>query len=243
MLIAYFDEVKFAPPVQPYNWLAGLVVDSRLVRQLEDQVSTLAEECFGDARLGRDTEFHAASIFNRKDNFKNWGDIGRRVAVLKHLMAIIDRPGEVFKVHARLDPARMVKVDQLDEMTFTFFVERVDMLAGDVHSECLLIGDYEHDRGRSIAAESLSSFRRSRTPYYYGRELQHLVDTVHFTPSHLSRMLQLADVFVWSLQLTATPSTGSPIREELAAHVRTKTSLLVPNRYKEWPTEDAWIHK
>lgn len=83
MLIAYFDEVKYLTGRQPYQWLAGLVVNATIIRELEDQVSALAQECFGVSTLCKDSEFHAPAIFHRKDNFKEWSDPVKRIAILK----------------------------------------------------------------------------------------------------------------------------------------------------------------
>jgi hypothetical protein len=128
MLITYFDEVKYDAADQRYQWIGGITVEDRLVKELEDQVRTLAEECFGDGTLSRATEFHAVDIFHRKRNFKSWPDIPRRLNVLKRLAKIIDRPDEVLKVYVRLEPARMVATDDFDLRAFMFFVEKVDSL-------------------------------------------------------------------------------------------------------------------
>src|SRR4051794_39048460 len=91
MLIAYFDEVKYLPESQSYQWLAGLVVNASIIRELEDQVSSLAQECFGVSTLCKESEFHASAIFHRKENFKEWSEPAKRIDVLKRLLKIIDR--------------------------------------------------------------------------------------------------------------------------------------------------------
>ncbi len=67
-----------------------------------------------------------------------------------------------------------------------------------------------HDFGRRVALlsrlvdvlsrESLSNYKAAGTDFAFGREIKNLVDSVHFTQSHLSRFLQLADVYVWLLR-------------------------------------------
>jgi len=131
--------------------------------------------------------------------------------------------------------------DLAQELAFLFFVERVDLLMRDNKSVGLLIGDHEHDRVTNTAAEHLSAFRAYGTPYDFGREITNLIDTVHFSHSHLSRMLQLADVYVWALQLCATSKTGGSSRAELAEFVRKETNLLQVHRCKWWPTKDSWM--
>jgi hypothetical protein len=78
------------------------------------------------------------------------------------------------------------------------------------------------------------------TRYSFGINLTHLVNTVHFTDSTHSRMLQLADMYVWIRQLCACGNATSGHRKELADYVRHTTRLLCPTRYKEWPTAQSW---
>jgi uncharacterized protein DUF3800 len=241
---AYFDEVKYHSPSQPYQWLAALIIDSGLVPDLEGQVAEVAVTCFGSSSLAKDTEFHASAIFNRTENFKTWNDPSSRIDVLKKLFRIIDRHTEVGKVYARLEPARMVASDNLDHRTFMFFTERVDMALRDRKSAGLLVGDFESDRFSSIAAADLSRFRATGTPFEFGKPISHLIDTVYFAHSHHSRMLQLADCYAWALQLCATEAkNGSGLRHDVANFVRSETRLLHPHRYKEWPTEASRIQK
>src|ERR1017187_359443 len=46
-LIRYFDEVKYHKGRQPYYWLGGITVDAELIKTLEEQLNSLAEEVFG----------------------------------------------------------------------------------------------------------------------------------------------------------------------------------------------------
>ena len=73
-------------------------------------------------------------------------------------------------------------------------------------------------------------------------ELTHLIDTVHFTDSHHSRMLQLADLYVWLLQLCTNPDPEAHPQKIVVCYVREKTDILSPNKYKVWPTNQSWYH-
>ncbi|MEE9123408.1 MAG: hypothetical protein V3U14_02775, partial [candidate division NC10 bacterium] len=63
MLIIYFDEVKYDGKKQKYEWLAGIAVEDSSIRDIESQVSDVAEKCFGSRVLSPATELHAADIF------------------------------------------------------------------------------------------------------------------------------------------------------------------------------------
>lgn len=240
MLITYFDEVKYQKGKQPYEWLAGITVKVTDVREIETEVASLSKKYFGRETLGRDTEFHASALFNGRDHFKSW-DFEKRLTILKRLLKIVDQHDRIYKVFVRIDPSNVVVATDYADKAFLYFVERVDLLLRDQKSVGLLIGDHEHDRVTNTAAENLSTFRAYGTPYEFGREITNLIDTVHFSHSHLSRMLQLADAYVWALQLCATSTTATGRREELAKFVRKETNLLQPHRCKWWPTDQSWM--
>lgn len=241
--LVYFDEVKPHGDAQPYFWVAGIVVPMKLVPELEEQVSALSLACFGDAGLSRATEFHAAKIYHRKDNFKSWPDRAKRIEVLCKLAKIIDRPSVIGKVYACIDPRLMTSDtanDNLYAHAFHHFTERVNTYLFKVDGKGLLIGDLDTAAITERSAAALSEYRRTGTPYQFGHRLGRFVDTVHFSPSHLSRMLQLADVHAWLRQyFRGTRSLDS----DLARFVREETDLMWADRRKEWPTSQSWSKK
>ncbi|MHB1799733.1 MAG: DUF3800 domain-containing protein [Vulcanimicrobiaceae bacterium] len=239
MLVTYFDEVKCNTSRQPYYWLGGIISSAETIWSLEAQVAELSREIFGTPNLSRETEFHAAEIFHRKRNFKEWSEVSKRLDVLKRLLVILNN-SDVGKIYARIDPAKMVASDP-EKKAFIFFTERVDWYLRTKKCPGILIGDRENDRVSDIFAGSLSRYRSTGTPYEFGNKLTHLIDTVHFTNSHHSRMLQLADLYVWTLQFCASPNNEASPRSDLVDFIRNSTRLLIPNHYKEWPTEQSWI--
>src|ERR1700733_2488811 len=87
MLITYFDEVKYHKGRQPYYGLGGITVDAGLIKTLEEQLDSLAEEVFGVRTLSRDTEFHAADIMNGHEHFEGW-KWEKKLGFLKRLISI-----------------------------------------------------------------------------------------------------------------------------------------------------------
>ena len=136
----------------------------------------------------------------------------------------------------------MIKEDHEDE-AFMFFVERVDLYLRTKKESGILIGDRESDAISGQFSEQLSRWRSEGTFYQYGVKLTHLIDTVHFTHSHHSRMLQLADLHVWLRQLCALGDQGKWHRKQIIDHVHTIPDCLNANRFKEWPTEDSWLKR
>ncbi len=88
-------------------------------------------------------------------------------------------------------------------------MERACDYLDDVDDSGIVFGDYEKEEvARSVF--DFSEYKKvGRTPMYSGRPLGRLLGTVHFTHSHHSRFLQLADVAVYMagryLTLTEAP--------------------------------------
>lgn len=239
MLVAYFDEVKYQRGQQPYYWLGAIIAGPEAIWHAEDAMADLSRKCFGISHLTRATEFHATDIFHRKRHFNEWRDIDKRLRLLEELAIILDGPETIAKVQIRIDPTLMLR-DDYEEMAFTFLVEKIERYLRAVKQPGILIGDRENERVSQKFAEMLSQYRASGTPYEFGIDLQHLIDTVHFTSSHHSRMLQLADLYVWLSQLCKVSDKTKHPQSEIIRFVRERTNILSPNRYKHWPTEDSW---
>lgn len=244
MRLVYFDEVKHHAGRQPYYWLAGLVVDAETVKRIDAELAALSTEVFGKPMLDRDTEFHAVQIYGRTGAFSDpkWVDWAPRIDLFKKLIRIIDRHDEIGKIVVRLNPDLMVATvnnEQLAKTAFMYFLERVQMYLSSKEELGLVIGDRENDNVSRVAAEALSRYREEGTQYAYGTSLKWLIDTVHFTDSHLSRALQMADLFVWLEQLASRPASnvGSA---ELQRFLHQETQILSPHRYKFWPTQQSW---
>ena len=238
MFLIYFDEVKYHPPAQQNYRLGGIMVDARLVPELEQSVNELSKQCFGSARLSNETEFHAKDIFHGKANFKG-REIAARMETLEKLAKIIDRHDEVSKIQIRLYPKRMVS-GKYEDHAFMHLVERTQMQLRSLNGIGMLIGDHERTRV-SPATYELSRFRQDGTDYQYGRSIDRLIDTVHFSHSHHSRMLQLADVYMFAVQICASGNESGYTRSRFIKFVREETNLLAPHRYKDWPTDQSWI--
>jgi hypothetical protein len=71
----------------------------------------------------------------------------------------------------------------------------------------MLIGDRENETVAGKFAEK-PFYRTDGTQYEFGQQLERLLDTVHFTHPHHSRMLQLADLHAWLWQLREAGDQG-----------------------------------
>lgn len=230
MNLVYLDEVKFQEGQQPYYWLCGLAIDDRIILEVENALSDLAEEYFGTRILRAETEFHASHIVHGKGPYK--GDpLDGRVELFKRLVNIID-DNDLGRIVIRLEPTRIMRTD-IETIAFMYFVERVDGLMRRHGSKALLIADHDKDLVTMNVA-NLSNFRVDGTDFEYGREINHVVDTVHHTHSHHSRLIQLADLFTYGVCLSNKQEFRYP-KDHLVQYMKAKQNFLFPSTYKYWP--------
>ena len=85
------------------------------------------------------------------------------------------------------DPAHSVVLQHL--------LERVDECSTSLGDYALVIADEVDGQARHRA--DLSSYREVGTTGYRRRKLTRIVDTLHFAPSHTSRLVQAADVITF----------------------------------------------
>lgn len=239
MQIAYFDEVKYQRARMPNYWLGAVVADAATIWALEGAVNRLALEVFGVLNVSKDTEFHAADLLNGHEHFEGW-QMERRIDVLKRLITIFGSAPGLGKIFVKMHPERMVSAD-VEGKAFMFLVERVEGLLRERNTPGLLIGDKESDTVAHAFAQDLSAYRATGTPFAFGMKLEFLLDTVHFTHSHHSRMLQLADLHVWMRQLCSIGHQDKWHRKQIIDHIQSIPDCLHAHRYKDWPTTGSWV--
>lgn len=233
MHLVYIDEVKCQLPYQKYHWLCGLAIPSDTIKSVESALDAIADDYFASRALDRSTEFHAADIVHGKGPYSG-RDLAGRLALIKKLACVVEEHPSIGRIQVRLDPELISRTDY-QRIAFMFMVERVDQLMAARNSLGLLIVD--HDREFSNEnVRNLSAFKAFGTDFAFGQEVTHVVDTVHQTHSHHSRLLQLADVYTYAVCLSANSPT-SYVKKTFVAHVRQLNPFLFPDKYKCWPPE------
>jgi hypothetical protein len=229
MYVGYFDEVKADREQGRDNYLvAGLIIPMGQIGIIEKQMTELAFELFRSRELTRETEFHADSIYRAKDNFRG-KTMAERASILGRLSKFIGDNQYVSKVFAAIDSAKIYNPDQAAEFAFAHFVERVQLCVYD--KPCVLIGDQDDAETRNMVRD-FAQYRSKGTPWAHGIDIKTVVDTVHFSKSHHSRLIQLADVYAW-----LTVHRWGLRKGVMATLVNDaiKDVNLFPNRYKYWP--------
>ena len=232
MHLVYLDEVKFQEGQQPYYWLCGLAISDDKIATVENALADLAEGYFGSRILRQETEFHASHIVHGKGPYKK-ATLDERVSLFERLVDVVDE-NDLGRIAIRLDPTRIARTD-IETIAFMYFVERVDGLMQRYGSKALLIADHEKDLA-TMNVTNLSNFRADGTDFEYGREINHVVDTVHHTHSHHSRLIQLADLFTYGVCIAHRGELRYP-KDRLVRYMREKRNFLFPSTYKFWPPE------
>jgi hypothetical protein len=239
MLVTYFDEVKPCNPDQPYYWLGGLMIDDQVIPELEQEINSLAVNCFGPGTgLTKQTEFHATDIAIGCRNFKKARNPADRFEILKQLVRIYDKPDGVYRVTIRLNVAQIYSGTDTEELAMMYLVEKVNNFARSKRTRAMLIGDFEKEKIVNKAVQSLARYKEDGTPFAFGHDIDHLIDTVHFSHSHNSRLLQLADTYMWTQQLRHRVGEQSELRADLIKFINEETDTNWEHKYKYWPAND-----
>lgn len=235
MKLIFFDESKNDDSFSCYH-LGAICLDDSILLEVEAQIQQLAIDAFGTYKLTEATEFHAAEIYHRSKNFKSWNDFSKRIGLIDRFVDILSRE-DIHLIDIQINCNLLHQSQSAEELAFMFLCERCDALMKKQKSIGMLIGDRESDRHAARCATTLSSYRANGTDYAYGREIKNLVDSVHFTHSHLSRFLQLADVYVWLLQFRKRNRESTDVRHRAVLDLLTGNRMLFPSTYKVWPKQ------
>lgn len=236
MHLVYIDEVKVNPDDEPYYWLCALAFPESSIQEAETKLAAISKDYFGSPVINKDTEFHAKEIIHGKGPFKGH-KMDRRVALFKSLIDVIDECPDLCRIEVRIDPSKMVANEYVDK-AFMFLVEKVDALMAVKKSLAMLIADHEKDMVASNVA-SLSVYRAYGTDYQFGRDIKNIIDTIHHTHSHHSRLIQLSDIYAYCMAMCAKDQDKYP-RNKLVEYIRGKDNIPYPTKYKYWPTDQSW---
>lgn len=234
MKLIFFDESKNDETYPSYH-IGAVCIDEEFLGPIENKVNAVAEAAFGTSTLKPTTELHAAEIYHRKKSFKEWNDFDKRIDIIVQMARILSEE-EVRLIDVQVNCALLYANQVPEEISFMFLCERVNDLVAARKSLGMLIGDRESDHLAARLSTTLSAYRARGTDFAFGRNIRNLVDSVHCTHSHLSRFLQLADVYTWILQFrNRNRGSSNPRHLAMLNALRQDGIDLTPSKYKEWP--------
>lgn len=236
MLIFYFDEVK----KKNSYWLGGICVLMHIVPKLEKLMNDLAQEYFGTQLLSKKTKFRASSIAYGSEIYSEW-EIIKRCNLLKKLAKIVDQQKLLKRVYVRVFPNHLAKnTIPTHELAFMLFLEQADAICEELNTVGIVIGDTENPQIVSKYVENLSHYRRYRTEFGVSRKICNIVDTAHFARSHHSRMLQIADCYLWFCQFMQQLPPEDEEKRKLMTYLRDNTNVTMSDKRMVWPEQAEW---
>ncbi|MGH3426110.1 MAG: DUF3800 domain-containing protein [Candidatus Dormibacteraceae bacterium] len=204
MLLAYVDESY----TQDWFTMSALLVDGPAAVALTADLDAVATRAASSYGLPSDVELHGQEIFQAR---RGWRSVEPRARINIFDDVIEAVAGRDVTVIARAmdvmgQRARYVSPDAPHSVVLQHLLERVD--------ECVTVrGDYalviaDEVDGQAQHRADLSSYREVGTRGYRQRKLTRIVDTLHFAPSHASRLVQAADVITFLFRRVFTHVEG-----------------------------------
>lgn len=231
MYLVYMDEVKYKKEIDPFYWLCGLAISEADIVEIENDISRTVEDFFGSSLLDKETELHAVDIIHGKGPFKKI-EKEKRVSLYKKLLDIIDSYPNIGRIAIRVNVEDLISKKH-QEFAFMFFVEKINSYALAHKTIALLISDYDTEIV-STNVRNLSRYKIFGTDFRLKTEIKNLIDTIHHTHSHHSRLLQLADIYAYTMNINYKNVCRHP-GIEIKEYAKTKQNLLFPSKYRYWP--------
>lgn len=184
---------------------AAVVADAHQTVQLTKRMNDIVAGLHEDHGIEIGTELHAYPMFHGKEV---WSDVPVRVrihafeqvidAVRESGVDVLLRAVHCERLRERQARSRYPELHPPEQVAFQHLLQRIDEIALRDRTHALVIADERTDRDRH--RDRFAVYQLEGTPgSYLSTRLGRLLDTVHFAPSHRSRMLQVADVvaFIW----------------------------------------------
>jgi hypothetical protein len=219
VLLCYVDESTHGS----FHGFAAVLADDYATRKLTASLNKIMDQASVDYGILRTTEIHAHPMFHGQEA---WRDVGVRArvalfykivdAIVSEDLTILLRSVDQVKLELRQARENYPVAFPPEQVCFQHILQRADRIAESRETHCLIIADNRSDRERH--REHFATYQTQGTPGVYMRTtLDRLLDTVHFAPSHQSRMLQAADVlaFIYRRRQTVKESDA---RSEAAMH-------------------------
>ncbi|NDL56971.1 DUF3800 domain-containing protein [Phytoactinopolyspora mesophila] len=194
MLLTYLDESY----TKDHYYMAALCCPDDQVVSLSRALDEVVRVAAAKYKVAAGAELHGRSIFHADDEWVGMKQLLRaRIGIYDaamqaiggHEVSLILRGVDVRRLHARYGPTTRPHVLVLQHL-----MERINLHARRCAppERVLLIAD-EID-GQDGYRRHLWHYRQHGTPGYRSSRLERIVDTIHFAPSHASRLIQAADL-------------------------------------------------
>ena len=195
MLLTYLDESY----TQDRFYIAALGCPDEVAIPLAADLDQVVQDAATAYAISPTAELHGHALFQGRDDWKDLAPaIRARIGIYDKAMAAVGRYGvKIFLCGVDI-PAlrrRYSYPKPPHSVVLQHVLERVNEYARTTPERVLFIAD-EVDEADSHR-QALIEYRKYGTPGYLPSTLGQVVDTIHFVPSHTSRLLQAADLIAF----------------------------------------------
>ena len=234
MLLCFVDESDQGD----FHGFAGLMADEHATKAITDSLNRIVRQIAVDWGIPATTELHGHPVFHGKEDWKHVPTRVRVGVFHKVFEAVVTEDVVILMrwVHAARLAERQARNFYPvnfppEQVCFQHILQRAQQVSVRRDTYTLIIADDRHDRDRH--RERFAIYQTEGTPgVYMQTNLDRLLDTVHFAPSHMSRM--------------SKPPTCS--RSSIAESTRSPSRIPVPpGRWRScgrcWPTRGEYTTK
>jgi hypothetical protein len=197
MYMLYVDESGksgLRDPVQPFHVLGGLAVHERQWQPMERDLDARIDALVPPPRA-HTWELHMTDMVNSKGCFKGVA-LQTRDALRDAVFDVIEahRPTFIFiALDKQKHVARYANPDPPEDVTYELMIERFDRFLRRRDEVGVIVSDDQKGAEDQIR-KAHSRYRKGGTGW---SQIDHVIETPFFAPSHWSRMLQIVDVATW----------------------------------------------
>lgn len=193
MLLSYVDESYS----QDWYYMAALLCDGPGAQALTSALDEIIDRAIRTHGVTENAELHGYELYQGEGW---WAGIPPRVRIgvyndVFEAVRIYSRAIILRGLHRAGQRLRYAVVDPPHSVVLLHLLEQIDEYAQRQHEHVLVIADEVGEQAKH--RNDLALYRRSGTWGYKSRKLTQVVDTLHFAPSHASRLLQAIDLIVY----------------------------------------------
>lgn len=238
VLLAFVDESDR----DDFRCFAALIADEFATKDLTARLNAMVRQASIDYGIPLTSEIHGHPLFHGKDDWKGIGARARagfheRVidTIVESDVSILLRSVSESRLRDRQERNQYPVRFPAEQVCFQHILQRVDRLAKRAGTYALVIADERGDRERH--RERFATYLTEGTPGgYMHTTLNSLLDTVHFAPSHRSRMLQAADILAFTYRRHETVTESDPrarkVMDRMWSKLTSSGKLFEPG---QWP--------
>lgn len=230
MRFAYMDEAgntgrRCDDPNQPIHLILSLVVDEARVTLVHEHIREVGRRHCPATCRAADFEFHGQDLFAARGPFQGF-DPGKRIEIFEDVLkgiALADADVIVRGVEKPGLARRYPTPFHPHDIALMFTIESIERMAREQDCRVLLVAD-EAKEVEDTALRDLANYQEFGTSWGWNTEqINQIVDTIHFVPSHSNAAIQLTDCAAF-----------------IAARVRKVWSGIVPRRASGEAVERLW---